>query len=335
MRNLSPDPVIEIKDLRVNFAASGGIVEAVRGLDLAVHDREIVAVVGESGSGKSVSMMAALGLLPSTASVCGSVRFRGEELLECSDRELRRIRGARIGVIFQDPMSSLNPVLTIGYQVAEPTLIHGRLGRKAAQRRAIELLDLVGIPHAAERAKQYPHELSGGMRQRVMIAMAIINEPDLLIADEPTTALDVTIQAQVLEVIAEVQAAIGMAVILITHDLGVVARIADHVVVMYAGMACETGGAPALFCRSGHPYTRGLLASLPSLDQDAPVPLTPIPGSPPEPSQKITGCSFHPRCPRVAEQCRIEAPARHSLGPGHYARCHFAVEVSAEHAVVA
>ena len=263
-------PVLEVKDLHVTFASPDGAVQAVRGLDLMVSEGESLGIVGESGSGKSVSMLAVMGLLPRNATVTGSVRFRGEELLGRPDPELRRLRGGKLAMIFQDPMTSLNPVLSVGFQIAEAIEAHHPgTDRKAAMARAAELLDLVGIPNAAARARQYPHEFSGGMRQRAMIAMAIANDPDVLVADEPTTALDVTIQAQILGVLERAQEATGAAILLITHDLGVVAGVADRIVVMYAGRAVETGGIYNVFGHPRHPYTLGLLQKNPDLNPAA------------------------------------------------------------------
>ncbi|HKN49819.1 MAG TPA: ABC transporter ATP-binding protein, partial [Actinomycetota bacterium] len=302
-------PVLEVKDLHVTFASPDGAVQAVRGLDLMVSEGESLGIVGESGSGKSVSMLAVMGLLPRNATVTGSVRFRGEELLGRPDPELRRLRGGKLAMIFQDPMTSLNPVLSVGFQIAEAIEAHHPgTDRKAAMARAAELLDLVGIPNAAARARQYPHEFSGGMRQRAMIAMAIANDPDVLVADEPTTALDVTIQAQILGVLERAQEATGAAILLITHDLGVVAGVADRIVVMYAGRAVETGGIYNVFGHPRHPYTLGLLASLPRLDDRGRERLVPIPGSPPSMVHPPPACAFHPRCPFAREMCREETP---------------------------
>ena len=322
-------PVLEVKDLHVTFASPDGAVQAVRGLDLMVSEGESLGIVGESGSGKSVSMLAVMGLLPRNATVTGSVRFPGEELLGRPDPELRRLRGGKLAMIFQDPMTSLNPVLSVGFQIAEAIEAHHPgTDRKAAMARAAELLDLVGIPNAAARARQYPHEFSGGMRQRAMIAMAIANDPDVLVADEPTTALDVTIQAQILGVLERAQEATGAAILLITHDLGVVAGVADRIVVMYAGRAVETGGIYNVFGHPRHPYTLGLLASLPRLDDRGRERLVPIPGSPPSMVHPPPACAFHPRCPFAREMCREETPLLRPIeGTAQCSACHFAEEL--------
>jgi oligopeptide/dipeptide ABC transporter ATP-binding protein len=321
-----PAPVLEVEDLHVTFASPDGAVQAVRGLNLTLADGEALGIVGESGSGKSVSMLAVMGLLPRTAKITGSIRFRGEELVGRPDAELRKLRGGKLAMIFQDPMTSLNPVLTVGFQIAEAIEIHHpETGRKAAMARAAELLDLVGIPNAGARARQYPHEFSGGMRQRAMIAMAIANDPDVLVADEPTTALDVTIQAQILGVLARAREATGAAIILITHDLGVVAGATDRVVVMYAGSAVETGSVYDVFGRPRHPYTLGLLASLPRLDDAGRERLVPIPGSPPSMVHPPPACAFHPRCRFAQRMCREETPLlRPVQGTDQCSACHFA-----------
>ncbi|HEU0090351.1 MAG TPA: ABC transporter ATP-binding protein, partial [Pseudonocardiaceae bacterium] len=269
-------PVLEVRDLAVSFPSEEGRVTAVRGLSYQVTAGEVLGIVGESGSGKSVSSMAVMGLLPPQARITGSIRFQGRELLGRSDTELSRIRGKRIAMIFQDPLSALTPVYTVGDQVAEALLVHTGLSRKAARARAVELLDLVGIPGAARRVSAFPHEFSGGMRQRVVIAMAIANDPDLIIADEPTTALDVTVQAQVLRVLETAQEVTGAAVVLITHDLGVVAGVADRVQVMYAGRTVETGPVDDIFTRPRMPYTQGLLGSIPRVDTGGRRRLIPI-----------------------------------------------------------
>ena len=282
---------------------------------------ELVAVVGESGSGKSVTMLAVLGLLGPNAKVTGSVRFDGQELLGAPAGVLRRIRGLRIGTIFQDPLTSLNPAHNIGDQLAEAVLAHDPRARKRAKQRAGDLLELVSIPDVNRRLRAYPHELSGGMRQRVMIAMALANDPELLIADEPTTALDVTIQAQILDVLSDVQRDRDLAVVLVTHDLGVVAGLAQRVNVMYAGRVVESGESVGVFHRQNHPYTRGLLACLPRLDRRHD--LEPIGGSPPSLDQLPSGCAFHPRCALAVERCRHELPELREF-PSTAAACHLA-----------
>jgi oligopeptide/dipeptide ABC transporter ATP-binding protein len=303
----SAQPLLEIRDLHVRFAVRAGQVHAVRGLDLTVHRGEVAAVVGESGSGKSASMLAALGLLDVNAAAAGSVRFDGTELLGASSAVLRSMRGGRIGMIFQDPMTSLNPVLEIRRQVAEAVIIHQQVTPRQAESRAIELLEMVSFPDAARRSRSYPHELSGGMRQRVMIAMALANDPDVLIADEPTTALDVTVQAQILDLLRSLRQSRELAIVLITHDLGVVAGLADTVHVMYAGRIAESGPVVDIFHRPQHPYTAGLLASLPRLDRPDRE-LTPIGGIPPRLYEQPVGCSFAPRCPYVVAACREAEP---------------------------
>ncbi|MFM8266172.1 MAG: ABC transporter ATP-binding protein [Acidimicrobiia bacterium] len=299
------EPVLQIRDLCVTFNTPLGPLHAVRGVDLDVHASEMVAVVGESGSGKSVSFLAAMGLLPRTATVSGSVMLQGRELVGASAKDLRAVRGHLLSMIFQDPLSALNPVHRIGAQIAEMLQAHQKLSDKAARARAVDLLDIVGIPQPGDRALQYPHEFSGGMRQRVVIAMAIANSPKVLIADEPTTALDVTVQAQILEVIQKVQKQFGTAVVLITHDLGVVARVCERVNVMYAGRVVERADVGELFERPTHPYTRGLLASLPQAGSER---LSPIAGFPPNMLRPPSGCAFRARCPHAAAGCESEIP---------------------------
>ena len=299
------EPVLQIRDLCVTFNTPLGPLSAVRGVDLDVHASEMVAVVGESGSGKSVSFLAAMGLLPRTATVGGSVMLQGRELVGASAKDLRAVRGHLLSMIFQDPLSALNPVHRIGAQIAEMLQAHQKLSDKAARARAVDLLDIVGIPQPGDRALQYPHEFSGGMRQRVVIAMAIANSPKVLIADEPTTALDVTVQAQILEVIQKVQKQFGTAVVLITHDLGVVARVCERVNVMYAGRVVERADVGELFERPTHPYTRGLLASLPQAGSER---LSPIAGFPPNMLRPPSGCAFRARCPHAAAGCESEIP---------------------------
>jgi oligopeptide/dipeptide ABC transporter ATP-binding protein len=315
-------PLLEVENLSVDFTVGGKTLHAVRGIDLVVEPGQVAGIVGESGSGKSVSMMAMLGLLDENAVVTGSVRFKGKEVLGATGSTIRNLRGGRIGMIFQDPMTSLNPVLTVGYQLAEAVIAHQNVSKKGAFNRALELLEIVAIPHASERLKAYPHELSGGMRQRVMIAMAMANDPDILIADEPTTALDVTIQAQILDVIERIRAETGLAVVLITHDLGVVAGLADTVHVMYAGRIVEHGPVMDLFYHSNHPYTRGLLACLPRLDRrDADI--EPIGGTPPALDQLPAGCAFCPRCSYAMDRCASEQPELLEVGTTTVA-CHAA-----------
>jgi oligopeptide/dipeptide ABC transporter ATP-binding protein len=322
-------PLLRIEGLSVDFTTDDGIVHAVSDVSLTVFAGEVVAVVGESGSGKSVTAMSVLRLLrePPAITRSGTLTFRGQDLRTLSAKQLRAIRGGPVGMIFQDPMTTLNPVLTIGAQIAEAVRLHNPdTDKRAAARRAVELLDLVGVPDPRQRLRQYPHEFSGGMRQRAMIAMALANNPDLIIADEPTTALDVTIQAQVLELLKRAQQETGVATILITHDLGVVAELADRIVVMYAGRVVETGGVLDLFAGPRHPYTMGLLASLPRMDAEVGE-LEPIPGNPPNMAHPPVGCAFHPRCPMAQDRCRAERPALIDIGGGRSSACHFQADL--------
>ena len=310
--------LLEVSDLTVSFDTPDGVVHAVRGVSFEVGRGETLAVVGESGSGKSVATQTLTGLVRG-ARVGGSAVFDGTDLLHADQPTLRRIRGARIGMIFQDPLSSLHPYYRVGWQIVEMIRAHDRtIGRAAAKARAVELLELVGIPRAASRVDDFPHQFSGGMRQRVMIAMAMALDPELLIADEPTTALDVTVQAQVLEVMQSMQDRFGTAIILITHDLGVVANLADDVVVMYAGAVMERARRRDLFYRHQHPYTEGLLTSLPAHDTAR---LTPIPGAPPSLIGLPDGCPFAPRCRYAFDRCHTEAPPLLASGPEHRAAC--------------
>ena len=324
-------PVLEIDDLHVHFVTSHGTVRAVEGLSYSVHPGEMVAIVGESGSGKSVSALAVMRLLPpGTARIpSGRIRFDGgKELLKLSEEEMRRIRGREMAMIFQEPMTSLNPVLRIGLQIMEPLTIHLNMDEKAARERAIELLTLVGITDPESRLAQYPHQLSGGMRQRVMIAIGLACNPKLLIADEPTTALDVTIQAQILELMKDLSRRLGIAVIIITHNLGIVARYADRVNVMYAARLAESGTAERVFSRPLHPYARGLLAAVPRLDRGRSAKLATIDGAPPNLLAPPEGCRFRPRCPFAIEKCH-ETPPLAPAEPGHLVSCHRAAEIEA------
>ncbi|MCH5641630.1 ABC transporter ATP-binding protein [Gordonia sp. ABSL49_1] len=315
------DVVLEVGDLRVSFGSEAGRVEAVRGLSYELRSGKTTAIVGESGSGKSVSAMAVLGLLPDTALIDGSVRLRDRELIGLSDKDMSSIRGQEISMIFQDPLSSLTPVFTVGSQIVEALQAHQRIASKPAWSRAVELLDLVGIPDPARRAKAFPHELSGGMRQRVMIAMAMANDPAVIIADEPTTALDVTIQAQILDLLKTAQRETGAAVLLITHDLGVVAGTADDVVVMYAGRPVERADVDTLYQEPRMPYTIGLLGAVPRVDRRVEM-LTPIPGTPPVLIDPLDECMFAPRCPIAIDDCRSsEPPLREMSAHGHDAAC--------------
>src|SRR5688572_18284625 len=328
-----PEPVLSIRDMTVEFGTEDGVVKAVTGVNYDLFPGEILGVIGESGAGKSVSVMTMLDLIPKPPGrvVSGKAIFKGRDLLTMSKSELRDERGGDIAMIFQDPMTSLNPVLKVGTQIAEAVLAHNaKASDDDARKRAIELLQLVGVPNAEQRYDQYPHEFSGGMRQRGMIAMAIANSPSVLVADEPTTALDVTIQAQIMEVIKAAQRETHAAVVLITHDLGLIAELADRVVVMYAGRVVELCDVYTLFHDPKHPYTVGLMNSLARLDSDQ-ARLEPIPGQPPSMISPPPGCPFHPRC--VVSQgravCRTDVPALRDFGD-HVAACHFAEEVSAQ-----
>ena len=303
------NPLLRIENLTVHFRTSNGLVRAVDGASYEVRRGETLAVVGESGCGKSVTAMAVLGLLPKPPAEipAGAIVFEGEDLLTASTERLQQIRGDRISMIFQEPMTSLNPVFTIGDQIMEGLVLHRGLSSDAARAEALHLLELVRIPAAAQRLDEYPHQLSGGMRQRVMIAMALACRPRLLIADEPTTALDVTVQAQILELLADLQRELGMSIVLITHDLGVVAETADRVVVMYAGNVVERAGVKSLFARPRHPYTAGLFLSLPSLEEGGGT-LRPIEGAVPDAMNLPNGCRFHPRCPFAMPVCRERQP---------------------------
>ncbi|SEP53125.1 ABC transporter ATP-binding protein [Amycolatopsis saalfeldensis] len=315
--------LLEVDDLTVRFPTDDGLVTAVTGLSFRVEPGQTLGIVGESGSGKSITSMAVLGILPRRARVTGSIRFQGRELLGLSEGQLRPLRGNRIAMVFQDALTALNPVRTVGEQIAEAIRVHDARPRRAElRRRSVELLDVVGIPSPATRAGQYPHELSGGMRQRVMIAMSIANEPELLIADEPTTALDVTVQAQIMDVIERIQDRTDAAILLITHDLGVVAGVADRVLVMYAGAKVEEGPVEPIFYETAHPYTQGLLASLPRLDRRERGELYRIPGQPPSPRHRPEGCAFHPRCRHAQPgRCDTGVPVPSAVGAAHTAAC--------------
>jgi peptide/nickel transport system ATP-binding protein len=316
--------LLEVEDLRTSFHTDDGIVGAVDGVSFTVDKGKTLGIVGESGCGKSVTCLSILGLIPKRGSQrSGHALFKGRDLIGLPAAELREIRGNEISMVFQDPMSSLNPVHTIGKQLREALQLHDDVTRTAAQRRAVEMLKAVGIPRAEQRVNDYPHQFSGGMRQRVMIAMALINDPDLLIADEPTTALDVTTQAQILNLMNKLQEDLGSAIILITHDLGVVAETADDVLVMYAGKIAERGPYTAIFDQPRHPYTWGLLSSLPALGEEG-EDLTPIPGAPPSLLRPPAGCRFHPRCPYVPEISRTVDPQLEAVpgAPGHFVACH-------------
>jgi peptide/nickel transport system ATP-binding protein len=317
------DPVLSVRNLEVSFPSEAGRVEAVRGVDFDLYPGRTLGIVGESGSGKSVTSMAVMGLLPDYAAVSGSVTFGNKELLDLDDRQMSTIRGRELAMIFQDPLASLTPIFTVGRQIVEALQIHQDLDRTVAWKRAVELLDLVGIPNAAARARSFPHEFSGGMRQRVVIAMAIANDPRVLVADEPTTALDVTVQAQILDVLALAKAETGAALILITHDLGVVAGTADDVLVMYAGRPVEKAPVDELFARPRMPYTIGLLGAVPRVDSTERRPLLPITGNPPLLVDLPAGCPFGPRCPISVADCAADEPELAPVSPdgGHAAAC--------------
>ncbi|MDY3291973.1 MAG: ABC transporter ATP-binding protein [Parolsenella sp.] len=318
--------LLEVDDLKMYFHTADGVVKAVDGVSYTLDRGETLGVVGESGSGKSVTAMTIMGLIemPPGKIEGGDVRYRGHSLLEMSEAEMQQIRGNDIAMVFQDPMTSLNPVYTIGRQLGEGLRLHRGYTKEQATQRAIELLDMVGIPNPEQRVKDYPHQFSGGMRQRVMIAMALACDPDILIADEPTTALDVTIQAQIIELMQEMQEKNGNAIIMITHDLGVVADVADKIMVMYAGRPVEFGTAEEIFYHPTHPYTWGLMRSIPEQVIDEKKPLTPIKGNPPSLVNLPKGCSFAPRCPYATDRCRNERPETYTSETGHYSRCHFA-----------
>lgn len=315
--------LLEVKDLKISFDTYAGEVQAVRGVSFDLEKGEALAIVGESGCGKSVTSQAIMRLVltPPGRYKDGEVLLEGKNLLKLKEKEMQDVRGAEISMIFQDPMTSLNPTMTIGKQITEGLMKHQKLSKSQAMNRAVEMLKLVGIPNAEERVKQYPHQFSGGMRQRVMIAMALACEPKILIADEPTTALDVTIQAQIIDLMKELQEKIGTSIILITHDLGVVADLAQRVVVMYAGQIVETGTLDEIFYQPKHPYTWGLLTSVPRLDSNREDDLIAIPGTPPDLVSPPKGCPFAARCPHAMKVCQEEMPAYTEVSPGHKVAC--------------
>ena len=315
--------LLEVKDLRTQFFTQDGVVHAVNGISYTLNEGETLGIVGESGCGKSVGVMSLIRLIPMPPGrvTDGEVWFEGQDLLKLSDDEIRQVRGNRIAMIFQDPMTSLNPVLTIGRQISEALELHMGMDKQQARQRSAELLSLVGIPGADKRLDDYPHQFSGGMRQRVMIAMGLSCDPRLLIADEPTTALDVTIQAQIVELVKKLRDEIGMAIIWITHDLGVVAGLADRMIVMYAGFIVEEAAVKELYANPRHPYTLGLLGSLPRLDEDRPERLRSIEGLPPDLIDLPPGCPFYARCTYRIERCQRENPPLETVGPNHKAAC--------------
>ena len=322
--------VLAVEDVQTRFHTQEGTVHAVNGIGFELGEGEVLGVVGESGSGKSVTMLSLLGLLPVPPAevVSGSAKLEGEDLMALDADRLRQVRGARVGFIFQDPMTSLNPVLTVGYQLTEPLRVHLGMDKAAARERAAQLLDLVGIPESTRRLSDFPHQFSGGMRQRVMIAIALACSPKVLIADEPTTALDVTIQAQILDVVKRLRRELGMSIIWITHDLGVVAGLADRVMVMYGGQVVERADVKSLYARPKHPYTRGLLRTLPSPDTEAGSSerLASIPGHPPSLLEAPASCPFAPRCEHAFDRCHRENPALQAVGDSHEIACFFDVD---------
>ena len=325
MSERNDETILEVKDLQTYFYTEGGVVKAVDGLSYEVRKGEFVGLVGESGCGKSVSAMSVLRLIPYPPGVIagGQIIFKGEDLLQASEERLRDIRGHKIAMVFQEPTTSLNPVLTVGRQISESMELHRELDRKEAREESIRLLDLVGIPDPGKRVTDYPYQFSGGMQQRVMIAMALSCNPELLIADEPTTSLDVTVQAQLMEIIARLRDELDMAVIVITHNLGLVARYVDRVDVMYAGKLVESGPTETIFSEPKHPYTLGLLASVPRLDSHHKVIPRVIPGSPPNLARLPPGCSFAPRCAHAMDECRAKFPALEPISPGHLRACYY------------
>lgn len=315
------DALLQVKDLVTNFWTAEGSISAVRGVSFSVNKGETLCIVGESGCGKSITALSLMRLLPGNGFISkGTVHFNGKDLTKIPLKKMGKIRGNDISMIFQEPMTALNPVFTVGFQIREPLRVHQQLSRKEAHQRGIELLKQVGIPSPEKRMDQYIHELSGGMRQRVMIAISLACRPSLLIADEPTTALDVTIQAQILDLINDLKAQLNMGVIMITHDMGVVAEVADRVIVMYAGKVVEEGDVETIFGDPQHPYTKGLLESVPNVDSDDFI-AEPIPGSLPKLSEKIDGCRFHPRCPHAFDKCRESVPETFATSRNHTVSC--------------
>ena len=319
-------PLLEIEDLHVEFPTQNGVMHAVQGVSISLDEGDVLGIVGESGSGKSVSMLALMGLVAYPGRIRAKrLQFAGHDLLQLSDRARRKVIGGEVAMIFQEPTTSLNPCFTIGFQLAETLQLHLDMDRKAARKRSIELLELVGIPAPESRLGDFPHQMSGGMRQRVLIAMALACRPSLVIADEPTTALDVTIQAQILELLADLQKQFGTSILLITHDLGVVAETASRVIVMYGGEIVEEAPVRELFAAAHHPYTEGLLGAMPQVGQERER-LATIPGTVPPPTAWPSGCRFHDRCPYAWDRCAAEHPPLYQIGNGHVSRCHLADE---------
>ncbi|MDQ3530108.1 MAG: ABC transporter ATP-binding protein [Actinomycetota bacterium] len=320
--------LLEVENLHVEFRTRRGVVNAVNGIDYVLRERETLAILGESGSGKSISAQAIMGIIDSPPGFVtqGAVRYRGDDLLTMPPSDRRRIRGEQIAMIFQDALSALNPVFSVGWQLAEMYRVHRGTSRREARKLAIELMDRVRIPSAAERVDSYPHEFSGGMRQRIMIAMAMALDPAILIADEPTTALDVTVQAQIMQLLADLQTESGLGLILITHDLGVVADVADRIAVMYAGKIVETANVHDVYGAPAHPYTKGLIASIPRADQKGSQ-LEPIRGAPPSLMRIPSGCSFHPRCNYARQRCTEDVPTLYEVDPSRSSACHYWQEV--------
>lgn len=313
--------LLEVENLEVNFRTKKERLRAVRGISFSLKKGETLCIVGESGCGKSITSLSIIGLLPPNGEIAeGSIKLNGNELLGKTENELEIMRGNEISMIFQEPMTALNPTFTIGFQLREPLMIHKKMSKKEATKKSIELLEKVGIPNPVEKLRQFPHELSGGMRQRVMIAMALACEPSLLLADEPTTALDVTIQAQILELMDELKCQMGMGVVFVTHDMGVVAEIADRVMVMYAGEVVEIGDVERIFNHPQHPYTKGLLGAVPNVDDEEHY-LNIIPGSMPNLDDEISGCRFHPRCPYAMDICRKKNPVTFQVTSSHQSKC--------------
>ena len=322
MHKVDTDSLLRVEDLRVSFGSYSGTVQAVRGVSFDLRRGETLAIVGESGSGKTIAAKSIMGILPDNARVeGGNATFEGQDLLSLSEKELRKVRGPKVSMVFQDPMTSLDPTMKVGPQIMESLKKHLGMGKSRARERALELLKLVGIPNPEARLKQYPHQFSGGMRQRVVIAIALACDPEILIADEPTTALDVTIQAQILDLLKDLQQRLGMSIILITHDLGVVANAAHRVAVMYSGKVVETGTVREIFHEPKHPYTWGLIASIPQPSANREQELIPIPGSPPDPLDPPQGCPFVARCPHAMKVCVPEMPEHTEFSAEHRAAC--------------